>query len=313
MKNYYDHIAADGGKPCLIDHKGNVLIEPQVDVDVLYYPSHRMSVVKKDGRYGYINEAGNLVIPFKFKKAYPFSENGYAYVVNDFDLGGYINKNGEYVLSSIYDSGSRFQFGIAAVSRKGKYRLIYENGCQAIRGEFNYAGGFSRCGLAKYENSNGKQGFLDTRSHTIIELKEDCKLFEYKEDSRITKFRIGNREALIDASGKVITGFFEKVIISPYSSLNPFLRNGLWGYVNDLGNEVIPNVYYEVTEFNDEGFARVKAFHPLAENQEREFYINEDDEIIDEGIVKENDRNLIAKFSKLCDFKKAMALAVQKI
>lgn len=313
MEKHYDYIVADGGKPCLIDRRGNVLMEPKTDVDVLYYPSHGMSLVKKDGRYGYINETGNLAIPFKFKKAFPFSENGYAFVVNDLDSGGYINRNGQYVISPIYDSGSKFQFGIAAVSKNGRYKFIYENGCKAIRGEFKYAGGFSRCGLAKYERLNGKQGFLDTRSFTIVELKEGCELFEFKEDSRVTKFKTGNREAIIDASGRVITGFFEKVIISPYSSLNPFLRNGLWGYVDDLGNEVIPNVYYEVTEFNEEGVAKVKAFHPLAENLVREFYINEEDEILDEEVVQQYNRDLISKFSKRCDFKKAMALAIRKV
>ncbi len=312
MKNQVNSIKADSGRACLIDPNGNILLEPQTDLDILYYPSYGVSLAKKDDRYGYINSSGDLIIPFNYKKAYPFSENGLAFVINDSDLGGYIDKNGEYVIPPTYDTGSRFQFGFAAVSRAGKYKFIHENGCKAIDGDFNYAGGFSKCGLAKYESLEGKQGFLDTRSRTIVELKRGCELFEFKDDSRITKFRADGREALIDAAGKIFTGFFEKVIISPYSLLNPFLRNDLWGYVDDLGNEVIPNIYREVTEFNEDKIARVKAFHPLAENQLWEFFINEKDEIIDDKIAKEKSRKLNEKFIHVNSFKKAMALVIKK-
>jgi len=90
------------------------------------------------------------------------------------------------------------------------------------------------------------------------------------------------------------------------------LRNDLWGYVDDLGNEVIPNIYREVTEFNEDKIARVKAFHPLAENQLWEFFINEKDEIIDDKIAKEKSRKLNEKFIHVNSFKKAMALAIKK-
>ena len=53
--NCLDHLKVDGGKPCLIDNRGNIILDPKIDLDVLYYPSYGMSLVKKDGRYGYIN------------------------------------------------------------------------------------------------------------------------------------------------------------------------------------------------------------------------------------------------------------------
>ncbi len=311
MKNQLDYIRAKGGRPCLIDRKGNILFEPEVALDVLYYPRYGMSLVKKNGRYGYLDDRGDLVIPFQFKKAYGFSENGLAFVVNDHNLGGYIDRSGDYVIPPIYDTGSNFQFGLAAVSRKGRYKYIYESGNKAIDGDFNYAGGFSKCGLSKYENLGGKQGFLDTNSITVMELKKGCHLFEFQEDSRITKFRMDNREALIDAAGKVITGFFDRIIISPYSLLNPFLRNNLWGYIDNLGQEVIPNIYKKVTQFNHDKIAKVKAFHPLAENQVWEFYINEEDEIVDYKEIVERNRELNEKFLYIKGFKKAMSLAIR--
>lgn len=312
MINQVDSINANGGKACLIDRQGKVLMEPDVDIDVLYYPSYGMSLVEKDGSYGYVTDRGSLTIPFNYKKAYPFSENGLAFVIDDSGLGGYIDKNGEYVIPPIYKSGSRFQFGFAAVSTGDKYRFIYENGKRAIAADFNYAGGFSKCGLAKFENLEGEQGFIDTKGLTIIKLSKGCELFEFKEDSRITKFRTEKGEALIDAAGKIFTGFFEKVIISPYALLHPFLRNNLWGYVDGLGNELIPNIYREVTEFSEDKIARVKIFHPLAENYLWEFYINDRDEIIDDIEVEEKDKVLKEKYIHVNGFKKAMALAIKR-
>ena len=87
-------IKAEQGKPCLIDYNGNICLNPRITVDTLSYPANGLAVVGKNGKYGYINESGRLVIPMTFKKAYPFAENGLAFVVCENGLGGYINKEG---------------------------------------------------------------------------------------------------------------------------------------------------------------------------------------------------------------------------
>lgn len=154
---------------------------------------------------------------------------------------------------------------------------------------------------------------MDTVSRVVLRLKDGNKLIEFKEGSRITKFRTEDgREALINAAGKIFTGFFEKVVIAPYSRLHPFLRNGLWGYVDNEGNEVIRPIYKEVSQFTDDNVARVKAFHPLAENQAWEFYINEQDEIIDDELMERKKHRLSKRLSYVTPFKKALALATKK-
>lgn len=312
MRSQVDWIKVNSDKACLIDNSSNILFQPQLNLDILHYPSNELCQVKKDGKYGYINLSGKLVIPFKYKRAYPFSDNGLAFVVNDNNIGGYIDQYGEFIIPPIYETGSNFKFGFAAVSKNGKYEYIYKNGMKAVNKTFKYASGFSETGLAKVETFNEKQSLMDTRSHVVIELKEGSELSEFKEDSRITKFKINNREALINAAGDIITGFFEHVFISPYSRLNPFLRNGLWGYVDQLGNEVIPNIYKQVTQFDQNDIARVKSFNPLAENQICEFYINEKDEILDNQIMEAKNKIFKEKFSHINGFKRALALAIKR-
>ena len=310
--NKNDRIEAKDGNVCIINNLGQIVIEPKVDLDTLYYLSHGLCQVEKDGKYGYIDENGELVISFKYEKAFPFSENGLAFVVCENGLGGYIDKYDEFVIEPIYESGSSFKFGFAAVSENGEYIYIYKNGNKAINNTFKYAGGFSECGLAKVEEFEGGPSLMDTTSRVVLKLKEGCELWEFKEDSRITKFRRHGKEALINAAGEIITGFYDKVVISPYSRLNPFSRNGLWGYIDDSGNEVIPNIYKEASEFTEDKVAFVKAFHPLAENNIWEFCINEKDEIIDDKLTESKKQDLSQQFSQVNRFKKCLALAVKK-
>lgn len=306
-------IEAKHGTPCVINTEGNVVIEPKVAVDTLYYPSHGYCQVVIDGKYGYIDATGELVIPCKYKKAYPFSENGLAFVVRDNGLGGYIDKNDRFVIHPIYDSGSTFKFGFAAVSRNGAYTFIYENGNKAIDHTFKYATGFSSCGLAKTQLLDGRYGLMDTKSRPVLTLKNGCDLHAFKDDTTCTTFSKNGKEALINQQGEIITKFqFEKVIVSPNSNLHPFLRNGLWGYIDQEGNEVIANIYQEVSEFTEFGYASVKAYHPLAENNLASFYINERDEIIDERIIQLIDQLLHRDYADVSRFKKGLALAVKK-
>lgn len=312
MNNQTDSIKAVHGKACIITNKGDIVIEPKVDVDTLYCLCNGLCQVEKGGKYGYIDESGELVIPFKYDKAFPFSENGLAFVVGENGLGGYINKFGKYVIDPIYETGSTFKYGFAAVSKNGEYKYIYKNGLQAVNNTFNYAGGFSDCGLAKIVEFDGRHSLMDTASWVVLKLKEGCELAEYKEGSRITKFRKNGKEALIDAAGEIITGFYDQIVISPHSRLNLFSRNDLWGYIDDRGNEVISNIYKEASEFTDDKVAFVKAFHPLAKNNIWEFYINEQDEIIDYKLIEDNKQHLRHRFSQVSRLKRSLALAVKK-
>lgn len=310
-----EKIKAKRGKVCIINKDGKVVIRPEVDVDTLYYPSYGYCQVKKNGKYGYINENGELAIPFKYKKAYPFSESGLAFVVCENGLGGYINTEGEFVIPPKFLSGSTFRFGFAAVKEKsGKYKFIHQNGNQAVKGIFNYASGFSECVLAVVQEADGRYVLMDTTTRPIVRLKEGCVLEDFKEHSRITKFRDENgREALINAAGNVITGFCEEIIISPYARLNPFRFKGLWGYMEDTGEVIIPSIYLEASEFTEDKVALVKAFDPLAETGANEFYINEEDEIIDKKIIESKRENLSNNFYKVSRYKRGLALAEEKI
>ena len=69
--------------------------------------------MKKDGKWGFINQKGEQIIPFLYDDASYFTE-GLA-LVKKGDKYGYINDKNETVLPFIYDDGALFENGKAWV------------------------------------------------------------------------------------------------------------------------------------------------------------------------------------------------------
>jgi len=98
-KSDYDYVHYEMNKIGLIDHKGNIIFEPQFDE--LVFAGYPLALVKKDNKYGYINNNGDFVIDLKFDSASVF-KNGFA-VVETKGKQGLINDQGDYVVKPVYN------------------------------------------------------------------------------------------------------------------------------------------------------------------------------------------------------------------
>ena len=74
-----------------MDKKGNVKIKFEYYDDADEF-SEGLASVEKDGKEGYIDKTGRIVIPLEYDKAYSF-RNGKAKVVKN-GIEGFIDKNG---------------------------------------------------------------------------------------------------------------------------------------------------------------------------------------------------------------------------
>ena len=88
--------------------------------------SEGFAVVGYEGKYGYINDRGILVIPMEFDFAYNFSE-GLARVKKN-NKFGYINTQGKLVIDFIYDDAMDFKNGIALVKIRTNRFFITPDG-----------------------------------------------------------------------------------------------------------------------------------------------------------------------------------------
>lgn len=65
------------------------------------YSSNKLFVSKKDNQYGFVDKNGNLVVDYKYDKAYEFNDYGVATVKKD-EKWGAINEQGQEIVAPIY-------------------------------------------------------------------------------------------------------------------------------------------------------------------------------------------------------------------
>ncbi len=86
--------------------------------------------VMKDGKWGYIDKAGKIVIPLKYSSEDEFSEGLAAVQVEVEGKWGYIDKTGKVLIPAQWSSAVGFSEGLAAVQVEvdGKWGYIDKTG-----------------------------------------------------------------------------------------------------------------------------------------------------------------------------------------
>jgi restriction endonuclease Mrr len=112
------------GKYGFKDYKGNVVIQP-VYSDAFNF-KEGLCCAELNGLYGYIDKDNNTVIPFKYELAMSFSEGFACVTVNE--KSGYIDKQGNVVIDLIYDAATPFSEGSARAKIDGKWGILTPDG-----------------------------------------------------------------------------------------------------------------------------------------------------------------------------------------
>ena len=119
----------NNGKYGYIDKMGNVVIPfgkfDKYD-DVRYESEVDLFIVMKDGKYGVIDRKYNEVVPLIYDDIDAFYE-GCAFVVKNEKLGC-IDKNGKEIIPCIYNEAAIFSEGVAFVKKDGHWGCVDNNG-----------------------------------------------------------------------------------------------------------------------------------------------------------------------------------------
>jgi hypothetical protein len=139
-----------------------------------------VAAVKKDGRWGYVDTLGKMVIPFNLEAAGNFFEGLAA--VKYGGHWGYINKKGDFSVKPVFDEASDFHDGHARITFFDSKDSVYYHGyinrisIMPISLEYYETGSDFHDGLVKIlthdENGSGF-GFKDTNNTWVIKPRYD--------------------------------------------------------------------------------------------------------------------------------------------
>lgn len=113
------------------------------------YFSEGLATFSKDGRYGYMDKNGTVVIKPIYKSARAFSQ-GLAAVALD-NAWGYINKKGETVIKPAYISAGTFSDGVAVVNT-GKSAFDNDKMSGVIDKTGKFIVPLQKCSIADFKN-----------------------------------------------------------------------------------------------------------------------------------------------------------------
>ncbi len=121
------------------------------------FPEVGLFNAKRDGKWVYQDEAGNIVLRTEFERAESFFEGRAAVVVEG--EWGFIDETGRLVIPAEYEWAMYFSEGLAPVKKNGKWGYIDRSGTMVIEFRFDMANDFAG-GYAEIE-TDGKRGYID--------------------------------------------------------------------------------------------------------------------------------------------------------
>lgn len=251
--------------------------------------------IRRNDKFGYINQKGEIVIPIIYDKAEEFS-NGLALVKIE-GKWGFINSKNELIIKPVYKAGVRkFSGGFAIYGRDGKFGYLNTKGEEITKPLFDRVCYFSN--NKAWVLLNGKWGCINTKGEFIINpyysdtqdfsegyawVKKDLiwglidstntyviqpnerNPLIYAHSANVKNFTKLNNGLLFTKSNEKF-GFcnisLKKTIPNKFERVLDFANgcavvriDGKWGIIDTLGNYIIEPKFIDIKYLNHDFFA----------------------------------------------------------
>lgn len=219
------------GKWGFMNINGKMVIQPQFQQAHNFFEG--LAAVEIQGKWGYINKTGKVVIKAEYDHAAYQFVNGYAQVSKDGKWGN-IDKEGNIIIPITYEDSNAYNDGLILVKQNGKFGYINIKNEMVIEPQFTNANTFNE-GAAAVEKNN-KWGYINTTGELIISYQY-LNVYSFSNGVAVVQ---NNDEVYgaINKSGKTVVPF-------KYSYLT-YPQNNLMGYA------------YENSSSYDIGYLSVK-------------------------------------------------------
>ncbi|PHS04288.1 MAG: hypothetical protein COA88_13795 [Kordia sp.] len=245
-------IAFEGKKVGFINRKGEWVVKPTFD-KVKNFDSG-IAVVLKSKRWFYINTKGEEVFADVITdKIYDF-KNGVAFIKQN-DLIGLIDATGKVVIAPKFLKIKKFVNGYAKVKENEKWGLIDTKGQYFVKPIYNaisnvYGGNIT----AKIGETHGLVIFGEFKA-----MEGTQKIWDFSRNDKITYAKRNDKVGFINSRGNwIVEPTYDKVR-SFRNGLAPVCKAKKWGYINEVGEVVIPLQFRDAELFSTVGLAPVKS------------------------------------------------------
>ena len=209
------------GKYGFIDSKGKIIIQPKYDFVGKFKCG--LALCGNNIKVGYINKKEDIIIPFVYDEGYDFID-GIA-IVDSANFLGIIDIHNKKILPFRYERIIRFLDNILIVKEDNYFKILDNNGKKLLDLKFDdikIIGNSLACSI------DGKYGllnqYLETKSEFIY---DDIKSLN-QEDKFITKVR--DKYGIINIDGEELKKTEYKHIGSLESGMILFIKNKKYGY-----------------------------------------------------------------------------------
>ncbi len=224
----------EDGKYGYINKKGDLVIDFKYRTAGLFWEGLARVIQADDDEYreGFINKKGEVVIPFKADRDYQYFVNGYCVFEDDESNCGTIDKKGNVVIKPTETTYHLNSFfgGCAAFGNGDDWGLMNPRGDQIVRPKYDY--------LVVYPA--GVMAVKDDKCGVISQSGKDILPFDYKAAVPLAPGKFLVRESknllIVDAKGKSIgKNEFEDIGL-----------DGLWGvHAYDSSVSWTPRIEYD--------------------------------------------------------------------
>ena len=246
----------------IYDFSGNIIFEELKDFE------KGKAKAKKNEKWGYVNEALEVLIPFEYDEIQDFIEgkarvrkNGkYGYIdeigniqiekivslgetrnkIQKLGLWGLSNLEGKEITDCIYDEIKDFVNGKVKAQKNSNWGYIDENGKILI--PFEYEGLQNFINDKVIVKKNRKWGYINSEGEILIP-------FEYDEIKDFVLERAivqkNSKWGYINAKGEVLTPFIYDEIQDFIDEKAIVKKNGKYGSINEVGEISVPCIFFE--------------------------------------------------------------------
>lgn len=239
----------------LINKQGKIIL-PCIYSRIGSFSDGLIAIEDANYKCGYADIEGNVVVPCQFDKVGYYSE-GLGRVTQG-DSCAYINNKGEVVIPYFLAySANPFKNGIAAIEKYKRQTYFIDKQGNVVIPQQDY-----RCygcseGLFIVRSKKGSRyGLMDTKGKMVVDMNY-YSMEPFSEGLTAVGESQTHKYGFIDTKGSMVIPLQFESANSFSEGLAAVEKGGKWGFINKKGQIVIPYKYERVQRFS-EGLAAVR-------------------------------------------------------